>query len=311
MSIEILVAGSLHFDILVAGPRLPQIGETLAGTGWMTKCGGKGGNQAVEAARHGAAAAMVGCIGDDEFGGRLEAHLAAAGVDTRFIRRGESGSGMSVALSDAGGDYAAVIVTGSNALVQVADIEAAAQELAPGGLLVLQNEIPEAANLAAARAARSRGARVMINAAPVREMTAALLELVDILIVNALEAQMLGGGTVADLPDAARAAEALTRLVPSVIVTAGGHGLALSAPGISATIGAHAVGLISTHGAGDAFAGALAARLVKGETLEKAAIYANAAAAVLVSTPEAQRHALTSAATVRLLQSFAPGRTAP
>ena len=303
MTIEILVAGSLHFDILVASPRLPQLGETLPGTGWMTKCGGKGGNQAVEAARHGATTAMVACTGHDEFGTRLHDHLAAAGVNTCFVRRGGSASGMSVALSDACGDYAAVIVTGSNALLDAADIAAAAQELAPGGLLVLQNEVPEAANLAAARAARSRGARVLINAAPAREMPADLLELIDILVVNALEAQMLGGGIVEDLPSAARAAESLARLVPAVIVTAGGHGLALHASGATTTIGAHAVGLISTHGAGDAFVGALAARIAQGAPLEQAALYANAAAAVLVATPEAERNALTSAATARLLQS--------
>jgi ribokinase len=158
----------------------------------MTKCGGKGGNQAIEAARHGAATAIVSCIGNDDFGARLLDNLAASKVDVRFVERAETGSGMAVAISDAAGDYGAVIVTGSNARIGEAGIDAAIGEFSRNSILVLQNEIPERANLVAARGARSRGGRVIINAAPAREMSPELLELVDVLIVNAVEAEMLG-----------------------------------------------------------------------------------------------------------------------
>lgn len=302
MAIEVLVVGSLHYDILIASERLPRIGETFAGSSWMTKCGGKGGNQAIEAARHGSATAMVSCIGNDAFGAQLLDNLKATRVDTRFVERAAVGSGISVAISDAAGDYGAVIVTGSNALLGEADICAAVSELSPGGILVLQNEVPERANLVAARGARAAGARVVINAAPAREMSADLLDLVDILIVNALEAEMLGGGVVADLPSAALAAERLSGRVPAVIVTAGGDGLALCSRAGSFAIRPYAVTLISTHGAGDAFVGAFAAQLAQGLSLEQAAAYANAAAAVLVATPEAARYALSHRDTERLLR---------
>jgi ribokinase len=302
MAIDVLVVGSLHFDILINSERLPRIGETFPGTSWMTKCGGKGGNQAVEAARHGASTAIVSCIGNDEFGTRLLDNLLAFGVDARFVQHTDIGSGMSVAISDGAGDYGAVIVTGSNARLGSAEIIAAAGELSPNGILVLQNEVPEEANVIAARAARGCGARVIINAAPAREMSPELLELVDLLIVNAVEAEMLGGGTVEDLPSAAVAAQRLTTRVPAVVVTAGGHGLALRSAAGSAVIGAHAVALVSTHGAGDSFVGALAAQLSRGVPLEQAAVYANAAAAVLVATPEAARHALSHQETEALLR---------
>jgi ribokinase len=301
MTIEVLVVGSLHLDIIVNSARLPRIGETFAGTGWMTKCGGKGGNQAVEAARHGARTAAAACIGRDDFGRQLRDNLVASGVDIRFVRQADAGSGMSVAISDAAGDYGAIIVTGSNARLGAAEIEEATGALAPNGILVLQNEVPEAANLLAARRARAAGARVVINAAPARDMSPELLGFIDVLIVNAVEAEMLGGGAVDDLASAAMAAERLAAMVPAVIVTAGGHGLAIHSAAGSATVGAHRVALVSTHGAGDAFVGALAAQLAQDVSLEQASIYANAAAAVLVATPEAARRGLSRRDTEALL----------
>jgi ribokinase len=302
MGTEVLVVGSLHFDILVTSERLPRIGETFAGNAWMTKCGGKGGNQAIEAARHGAATAMVGCIGNDEFGRPLLDNLKASRVDTSFVRRMDAGSGMSVAISDAEGDYGAVIVTGSNALVGKEEIAGATDSLSAQSILVLQNEVPEHANIVAARAARSRGARVVINAAPARAMSAGLLELIDILIVNAVEAEMLGGGKVEDIASAALAAKRLTATVPVVIVTAGRHGLAFCSTDGAATIAAHKVDLVSTHGAGDAFVGALAAQLARGASLAQAAVYGNAAAAVLVATLEGERRDLSHRETEALLR---------
>ena len=167
---------------------------------------------------------------------------------------------------------------------------------------MLQNEVPEEANLIAARMARRCGARVIINAAPAREMSPELLDLVDVLVVNAVEAEMLGGGAVEDLPSAAVAAERLSARVPAVVVTAGGHGLALRSGAGSVIIRSHTIELVSTHGAGDAFVGALAAQLAEGVTLDKAAAYGNAAAAVLVATPEATRHALSRRDTEALLR---------
>lgn len=289
-SFDIVVLGSLHLDIMVTAPRQPRPGETLTGTAWSRKPGGKGGNQAVEAARHGAAVAMIGRVGADEFGRHLLGHLADAGVDTRAVSATDAaGSGMSVAVVDESGDYAAVIVSGVNACLGAADL-AAAQALLPGArLLLLQNEVPVDVNLAAAAAARRAGARVVLNAAPARPIPGPLRELLDVLVVNAVEAEQLGARPAPGLEAAAEAARHLLELAPVVIVTAGGAGLAVAGrDGEGFALPAQAVAVAGTHGAGDALVGALAARLAAGDALAEAAAYANAAAALAVATPPGQ-----------------------
>src|SRR4051794_25815820 len=109
---KVVVLGSLHLDIMVHAPDRPKKGETLPGSAWGYKAGGKGGNQAVAAAQFGARASMVGRVGNDDFGRRLLHYLKDAGVDAEHVRTDpEAGSGMSVAIIDAEGDYGAVIVS--------------------------------------------------------------------------------------------------------------------------------------------------------------------------------------------------------
>ena len=296
---RIVVVGSLHYDMIVSGPRLPRLGETLPGSGWESKCGGKGRNQAAEAARHGGTVAMVGCVGDDDMGRQLVGSLRQAGVDAGLVRAGGVATGLSVVIAEAAGDYAAVIVSGANQDLDERDVAAAANDGA--AVLVLQNEIPDAINLAAARRFRAAGSLVLLNAAPARAPLDALYRLVDVLVVNAIEAEMLGAEPVADLASAERAACALAALAPVVIVTAGGDGVAVRDAHESWVLAPHRVALVSTHGAGDAFVGALAAQLATGQALRDAVVYANAAAAVIVSTPEPRRAALDRSDTARLL----------
>lgn len=300
---DVVVLGSLHLDIMVEAPDRPRRGETVAGTEWSMKCGGKGGNQATEAARHGARTAMIGAVGDDAFGERLSRNLRARGVDcTKVAVRRGAGSGMSVAIVDPQGDYGAVIVSGVNLMLGPGDAAAAADMLAGARCLLLQNEVPDAANIAAARQARAGGARVILNAAPARPLGPEWRGLLDLLVVNEVEADMLGGGSVDDLATAMAAAGRLLDHAGAVIVTAGGAGLALAdTGGARVAVPGHAVRVATTHGAGDALIGSLAARLAAGDDLPTAAQYANAAAASLVSTPEPLRAALTAEATLRLL----------
>ncbi|MEO1091703.1 MAG: PfkB family carbohydrate kinase [Pseudomonadota bacterium] len=299
---NVVVVGSLHYDILVHTSDRPRKGETVQGHAWEPKCGGKGGNQAVEAARHGGAVAFVGAVGNDGFGATLRANLQAGGVAVDTVRTiADTGSGMSVALIDDDGDYGAVIVPGSNWRIGAADV-ATATVLDTARVLLLQNEVREQVNLLAASKAKAGGATVVWNAAPARPADPALLAVVDIVVVNEIEAEMMGGGEVRDLTSAARAATALADGERQVIVTAGGFGCALAtADGTLLELPAHQVEVASTHGAGDAFAGALAARLATGAELARAVTYANVAAAILVRTPEAQRSRLTAADTLRLL----------
>ena len=300
----VAVLGSLHLDIMVHAPDRPRKGETLPGSAWMYKAGGKGGNQAVAAAQFGAQAFMIGRVGDDDFGRRLLSYLQTANVDTQHVRVDpEAGSGMSVAIIDAEGDYGAVIVSGANLRITEEDIRDAFEVLRGAGVLVLQNEVADATNVLGAEAAKRHGARVVLNAAPTRPLDPLLAKNVDVLVVNAVEAEMMCGVVVESLDAAAEAAAQLSNQVNNVIVTAGGLGLALAEGGRPPQVdAAHPVTLVDTHGAGDAFIGALAARLVDGSSLIEATRFANAAAALFVSTPADQKKSVTFD---RVKQSFA------
>ena len=152
---DVIVCGSLHLDIMVYAPGLPRLDETTVGTRWAMQCGGKGGNQAVMAARAGARVAMIGRVGADDFGDRLRAHLTARGVDARAVGvDATAGSGMSTAIVRDDGEYGAVIVSGANLRIDPASIEDRWRASGGASVLVLQNEIPEAVNIAAASVAR-------------------------------------------------------------------------------------------------------------------------------------------------------------
>lgn len=293
---SVYVLGSLHLDVIVEAPRLPALDETLAGTAVRYAFGGKGGNQAVAAARMGARVAMAGAVGSDSFGETLLAGLDAAGVERSRVARLAGASGMSVAILEAGGAYGAVIVSGANL-----DVTGAAAFPEGATHLVLQSEIPEPANLAAARAASAAGARVILNAAPARPLDPALLALTSILVANRGEAAALSGA-----PDSApeTAARALAgEGARTVIVTLGAAGLLLLEAGASAprALPAPAVRAIESHGAGDAFTGALAARLDAGAALGAALAFAQAAAALHVATPPENRAAIGPAEVKALL----------
>jgi ribokinase len=198
------------------------------------------------------------------------------------------GSGMSVAIFDAEGDYGAVIVSGAN--LAISATQARDELLRTAKVLILQNEIPEEVNEDVARRAKAFGVKTVLNAAPARAFETALPGYVDILVVNAIEAEMLGSAPVNSLADAAEAAEHLTSRFGAVVVTAGGDGVAfqdeagakISLPGVP-------VKVQSTHGAGDMFVGTLAARLAMGNDVRTALSVANQQAAKLVSTPECER----------------------
>lgn len=289
----VLVVGSLHHDIMVEADHLPRVDETAVGRRWYPKFGGKGGNQAVAAQAAGVRARMFGAVGQDGFGAFLTAALDAGGVDRRFVREvAGTGSGMSVAIQNPAGDYAATIVSGANLMLDVAALQDAAlwQDVA---VLVLQNEIRAEVNVAAAQAARaqpgSQPVRVVMNAAPARAMPDDLRLLVDVLVVNAVEAEMSGAARVGDLASAMAAARHLAGGWRNVVVTAGAAGLAVVAEtGEAVELPARKVVAVSSHGAGDCFTGALAAAIARGEGLVAACAQASDAAAAHVARPSGQ-----------------------
>jgi ribokinase len=279
----VLVVGSLHHDIMVEADHLPRTDETAIGSRWYPKFGGKGGNQAVAAQAAGARARMFGAVGQDGFGAFLLDALDKGCVDRRFVNvLADVGSGMSVAIQDRAGDYAATIVSGANTRLDPRALEN--PDIWDAVLvLVLQNEIPEEVNIAAAKAARAHGAKVVLNAAPAREVPRELRALVDVLVVNAVEAEMFGSDPVTDLTTALAAARHLAAQYDCVIVTAGSQGLAAwTLEDAQVTLPARKVRVSSTHGAGDCFTGTLAAALAKGHALTDACASASDAAAAHV-----------------------------
>ncbi|GLS86770.1 ribokinase [Cypionkella aquatica] len=280
----VLVVGSLHYDIMVEADHLPRRDETAVGSRWYPKFGGKGGNQAVSAQAHGAQARMLGALGADDFASFMRARLETSGVDHRFVTTNAAApTGMSVAIMDAQGDYAATIVSGANLHIATAALDSA-DLWANVGLLVLQSEIPEPVNLAAATAARARGIRCLLNAAPARALSPEFARLVDILVVNGVEAEMMGAGAITSLKSAAAAAKKLADRFESVIVTAGALGLAAwSAEDAHFSMPAEKIKAVNSHGAGDAFIGALAACLVGGFDFKLACAAASRAAAAHVA----------------------------
>src|ERR1700693_4015724 len=174
-SARCVLLGILHLDILLHASDRPKKGETLPGSAWGYKAGGKGGNQAVAAAQFGARASMVGRVGNDDFGKRLLSHLRDAAVDAEHVYTDpEAGSGMSVAIIDAEGDYGAVIVSGANLRLSNKDLEKARQVIGSAQVMVLQNEVLESTNVAAAKLAKDDHIRVILNAAPARAVWAYL-----------------------------------------------------------------------------------------------------------------------------------------
>jgi ribokinase len=294
---SVLVAGALHLDVIVRAPRLPRPDETLPGTDVTYAFGGKGGNQAVAAARHGAKVAMAGAVGSDAFAATLLGALDAAWVDRTQVATLPGASGMSVAILDAAGDYGAVIVSGANLA-----IDPAAVTLPEGTrICLLQNEVPEPVNIAAATAARAAGAYVILNAAPMRAMSPDFWALIDCLVVNRAEAEAITGTPIATRPDAYAQAERLAptfdlliTLGPEGVLWRGGDGLVLSRA-------APKVDPVSTHGAGDAFLGAFAARLALGDRTQAALDYAQGAAALHVATEPARRDRIRPADVRRLI----------
>src|SRR5829696_3262838 len=284
------VVGSVHMDVVATAERLPAAGESVVGHRVALSPGGKAGNQAAQATLNGARTFLVGRVGRDIFGDQLRAALARTGVDTTYLTvDAQEATGISPVFTGADGEYASIIVPGAGQRLQPEDIEAARDAFARSAVLLIQGEIPIQLSAHAARLARSLGGRVIFNASPVPADAAAFPDAlwsdVDVLLVNGTEAERLSGMSVADVPAAVIAAEALQRQfgIPTIVMTLGGRGaIAVDERG-SRHLPSWPVPVVETIGAGDAFAGELA----RGRQLDEALPLANAAGAVAVTRPGA------------------------
>lgn len=265
---SVLVAGSLHLDVVLRASRLPALDETVAGDAVDYVFGGKGGNQAVAAARMGADVRFAGRAGSDAFGDMIRETLEKSGVNLLQLQRDLGPSGMSAAIVNADGDYGAVIVSAANLHIAAEALVVPEQT----SLVLLQNEIPQEVNLDLAQKAKAAGAQVWLNAAPARVLPTAFIAVVDLLICNRVEAEFYN--------DTGHQTEKLTTLGAEGVLYQG------------KMYPAFQVDTVSTHGAGDMFVGALAAQIDQGYSMPHAIRFSQAAAALHVASDLVGREGL-------------------
>lgn len=291
MSVErgVAVVGSANLDLVVSLERFPEAGETVMGERLEEVAGGKGLNQAIAAARSGECA-FVGSVGEDEAGRLLLEQLERAGVDATQVLHRPEPTGRAYIEVTPDGENRIVVMALANRRLEAAAVRRGLHALRPAVVLA-QLEVPREAVDAAAEWASAHGARFVLNASPVSELPTSLLERCDPLIVNSGEAGWLvHGSSPGRDPDVAELARRLAQRVASVAVTDGPLGchVGTSERGIAPVAG-RPVPAVDTTGAGDMFAGTLAAALARGQELEDAAELANEAAARIVQVPRRDR----------------------
>jgi ribokinase len=303
----ILVFGSLNIDLVVRVKSLPAPGETVLGPSYDVVAGGKGANQALAAARAGAAVAMLGAVGKDAFSEIALAELAVAGVDLAGVARKGPRTGAAFITVDRKGENEIVVASGANLKARQSQVADAA--LGPETLVVLQMEVPVRENGALARRARARGARVLLNAAPAQPLPAEALAALDWLVANEIEIAVIAGaaGHGHEDPRAAGAALAAATGI-AVVVTLGGQGAVAYAGGEAWQIGALPITPVDSTAAGDAFVGTLAAALDAGAALPAALRRASVAGALACLVAGAQPSLPTRAAVDARLRELAPAR---
>lgn len=291
---EILVIGSIHQDLVIRGPRLPQPGETVLGGQFYQVAGGKGANQAVACRRAGNSPVwLIAAVGTDLLGNKALDELEKEGLETQSIQKvADQATGVALILVAQDGENCISVASGANASLQSAHFPATSASIwSPGNYLLASLEVPwqtVAAGLAQARACKMT---TILNPAPA---AAALREQlnwqnVDIITPNAQEASLLTGSEVVDVPSALQASAQLLELgCLNAIVTLGKQGLVLRQAETVLHLPAHPVTAIDTTAAGDCFNGALVAALASGKELPKAVAWANLAAGLSVQREGAQ-----------------------
>lgn len=290
MKDKIVVVGSLNYDIILKSSRRPERGETMTVDSASFSAGGKGANQAVQAAKLGAPTHMVGRVGDDPQGGYLIDAAASYGVDVENIRVAPgvpSGMGVVSALDD--GSVYASIVRGANYEVTKGDIDAAASLLRDADTVILQLEIPVETTMYAIEKAKEYGSKVLLNAAPAMEVPERYLRMCDIIAVNEVEAAFYLGSETNTVDEAKKGAEELARRYDAkIIITLGKAGAVVCDGESTEFIPAMRVDAIETTGAGDSFIGAVAYALMNGMELTEACRFATRCSAVTVCRLGAQ-----------------------
>lgn len=271
---SVVVVGSINADLVTTVHRHPQPGETLLGSGGTITAGGKGANQAVAAAQLGAHVTMIGAVGSDPMAEDALKHLRTSGADISAVSTVDGPTGLAVITVSEDGENTIIVVPGANASMDAAHVDTHADLIAHAGIVLLQGEIPADGF---GRAVDLATGRVVVNLAPVVPVGHEQLRRADPLLVNehegALVLDLLGAPSTSTDPSTLVTA-LLNQGFSTVVMTLGADGALVGDKDGLTEIPTPTITAVDTTGSGDAFAGALVAKLAEGATLTDAALFA-------------------------------------
>ncbi|MGY3889670.1 ribokinase [Aeromonas mytilicola] len=287
---RLVVLGSVNADHVLRVPHFPRPGETLTGHSYQVVPGGKGANQAVAAARLGAAVSFIARIGDDAIGRQMKTGFANDGIDVSAVELDDKlPTGIAIIYVSDEGENSIGLSTEANGALDIAMVKRHEAMIAGAHTLLLQLEVPLESVFEAAKLARSHGTRVVLNPAPAQPLSADLLALVDLITPNQTEAELLTGVKVTGEASAAQASARFHQMgIADVMITLGSQGVYCSNGQQQALIPGFRVEAVDTTAAGDTFNGALLAAELAGADFHSAVRFAHGAAALSVTRFGAQ-----------------------
>lgn len=298
---KITVVGSLNMDLVVRTPKIPVMGETIIGSGFMTSPGGKGANQAVAAARLGGKVVMIGCVGNDIFGRDLIANMQVSNVETAYIRILDDVSTGVAVIVIKDGNNSIIVDSGANFLLSPQMIEEAEEIVKACELLIVQLEIPLETVDKAINLAKKHNKKVLLNPAPAQKLSDELLGKLDIITPNETECEIITGLEIKSIEDAKVAVKFLkNKGIPQVVITMGGKGVVYNSGEEIRHKAINPVVVVDTTAAGDSFSGALAVALSQGNSIDEAVDFGSIVGAMTVTKKGAQ----TSLPTIEEVNKF-------
>ncbi|SCB88445.1 Ribokinase [Bacillus wiedmannii] len=279
---NIAVVGSISMDLVAISKKRPKAGETVIGEAFHTIPGGKGANQAVAAARLGANVAMVGAVGNDNYGTVVKNNLENERVFIDYVVPVTDASTGIAHIVLAEEDNSIVVVQGANALVNESVVDRSKDLLIKADMVVLQLEIPLETVKYVLAICEAHNIPVMLNPAPAQVLSEDILEKATYITPNEHECRIVLDDFTSPIEDL------LAKYPNKLLMTEGSKGVRFHNGTEIVHVPSIAVDVVDTTGAGDTFNGALAVALSEGETLQKAIRFANIAGGLSVTKLGAQ-----------------------
>lgn len=281
---KVTVLGSLNVDNIMQVKRLPLPGETMTMTAKKIAGGGKGANQAIASARSGAQTTFIGKVGADEQGRLMKGYLEEANIDATSVTLSEEETGQAFILLQESGENSILVLGGANQAITNDDIEDAKDKITEADFLITQFETPIEASITAFKHAKENGVVTILNPAPAKRVPEALLQNVDLIVLNETETELITEVKITTEDSWHNAAAKLEKMgILNVIITLGSKGAYYKTTSAEGFIPAFKVMTVDTTAAGDTFLGALSSQLKKDlSNIEESIVFASMASALAV-----------------------------